>query len=254
MLKKYLVILVLLLGVMAGGVLAQEPLPSSTPFVVTPIPFDNTAQGLVDITTQTTENAASTLMNFVAPLLQPPQSEIGQLILVVGGVLLLIAGWRVYEFITVIAGFLVGVLLAVQMIPPDNQLLVIIGLIIGGVIGAVLAAYLFYIAVFFIGAYIGILIVNGLAGFMATGAEMPPLVLLIAGIIGGVVMIGLSFEFLILLAAVVGAQMIVLGLGMDAGWVIVLAIIGVVVQLFLTRRFQYEIRRRPTRMNPFRRG
>lgn len=253
MLKKSLIALMLLFSVVGGGIMAQEPLPTFTPFVVTPIPFDNTAQGLVDITTQTTENAANTLMNLLGPLIQPPKSEIAQLILVVGGVLLLIAGWRVYEFITVIAGFLVGVLLAVQLIPPDNQLLVIIGLVLGGVIGAVLAAYLFYIAVFFIGAYIGILITGGLFGFMAT-SDIPPLVLLIGGIIGGVVMIGLSFEFLILLAAVVGAQMIVLGLGMDTGWVIILAIIGVVVQLFLTRRFDYEIRRRPTRLNPFRRG
>ena len=59
----------------------------------------------------------------------------------------------------------------------------------------------------------------------------------------------LSFELLILFSALVGAQMVTLALGLSPLWTLVLAVVGVIIQLGLARSFRYDWRRR--RVRPF---
>ena len=218
----------------------------------TPIPEENLAEDLVEITEQTAEATVSTLDSFLNRLVQAPQSQITRVLFIVGGIILLVAGWRIYEVIILIAGFLIGASVATALVITDSAILNLVILLIGGLVGTALSVFLYYIAVFLIGAYVGIALTGGLAAALAF-TPVSAIALLIGGLIGGLILVGLSFEFLVLIAAVVGAQMVVLGLGLDAIWTVILTVIGVIIQLGLIRTFKYTIRRRPRRLTPFRR-
>jgi hypothetical protein len=237
------------LTLLVPAVIAQDATPTVFDPAVTP---GSIAEELVELTTTTAEATAATLDEFLTTLVQTPKSDVARVLLIGGGLILLVAGWRIYEIIILIAGFIMGASIASALVVTDSLLVSTAVLLLGGIIGAVLSVFLYYIAVFFIGAYIGMALTNGLAvtlGLLPVSA----LALLLGGMIGGIVLVGLSFEFLIVLAALVGAQMLTLGLGLDAIWTLILAVIGVIVQLGLTRTLGYEFRRSPRRINVFRR-
>ena len=81
---------------------------------------------------------------------------------------------------------------------------------------------------------------------IALGFGLPSvIVLLIALVVGGVLLFLISFELPIVFSAIVGAQMVALGFGLEAQWVILLAILGIVLQIVITRSRGVAIRRRP---------
>ena len=210
---------------------AQQPVPTTVPLVTGTI---NAAQATTDI-----------LVNFFNRLTQTPESTLMRVIMIAVGLVLLVAGWRVYEFIIVIAGAMVGAAIATSLVATPDNVTYLIVLLIGGVIGAVLSMFLYYVAVFLIGMHFGILLTNGLATTF-TLQPVSPLVLLIGGVIGGVILLGLSFQFLIILSSLVGAQLLVVALGLPTIWVLVIALIGILLQFGLTRTYNYDFRRRRT--------
>jgi hypothetical protein len=234
---------------------APLPLTAQTPVVPEPtnepgtieIDVPEVAEGVVDVTTTVVEGTADTINNFLDRLINTPRSDVARLLLVVGGAILLIVGWRIYDFIILLAGFLIGASVGVSLVDPANTLLQIAGLLIGGVIGLVLAALLYYVAIFFIGAYLGVALTSAAAVALEL-TPVSPLVLLVMAIVGGLLMLALSFEFLVLLSALVGAQMLSLGLGLGPLWTLVLFIVGVIIQLVATRYSGRVIRRRPARV------
>jgi hypothetical protein len=241
--------LMLLVLIPASFTLAQDLAPTSVPADG----VEQTAGDIVDFTTQTAQVTANTLEDFVNRLIQTPKSDVARVLLIMGGVLLLVAGWRIYDFVTLVAGFLIGAMIALSLVVTDNTFITVAAILIGGLIGAALGYFLYYIAVFLIGAYIGVVVTGGLAFQFALG-PVNPVVLLIGALIGGLVLIGLSFQFLILLSALVGAQMLSLGLGLAPIWTLILAAVGVIVQLALARAYNYDWRRRPRRMVLWRRS
>jgi hypothetical protein len=241
---------VLLTLLTAGMAFAQDPLATPIPIYsptpglapqATAIPGEEVADELVDITVNLVED-------FINRLTTAPKSDVVRVIMILFGVLLLVAGWRIYDYIALIAGFIVGALVAMSLVNTTDQLVLLLVALIGGVIGAALGAFLYYIAVFLIGVYVGVVLTNQLAAIL-TLTPVLPLVLLIGGLIGGLLMVALSFELLILFSALVGAQMITLALGLSPLWTLVIAVIGVIVQLGLARTFRYDFRRR--RVRPF---
>lgn len=208
----------------------------------TPVPAEEVAGDIVGATVQVAESTASTFENFLNRLMQVPRSDIVRVLLVVGGVVLLVVGWRIYEFVILIAGFMIGASIALSLVTPENSSLELVAFIVGGLVGAGLSYFLYHVAVFIIGAYLGIVITNGL-GVMFGLAPISPLILLIGGILGGLILLGLSFEFLIILAVLVGAQMLSLGLGLSTTWTLLFAAVGIIVQLGLVRTFNYTFRR-----------
>ena len=241
------IILIAIIIIVVGLVLisAEDPTP------VTGDEADEVAEDIVDFTVVTAEDTANTLEDFVDRLITTPQTDFIRVLLVVGGVVLLIAGWRVYDYIVIIAGFLIGASIVIALVPADNTFMLVAAFLVGGLIGAILSVILYYFAVFMIGAYIGIMLTSAVATTLSFTPVMP-LALFAGAIIGGVVLVGLSFEFLVILSSVVGAQMLSLGLGLDFYWTILFAIVGIVIQFALMRNFKYDFRRRRTkRINLF---
>jgi hypothetical protein len=237
-------LVVLALLVPATFALAQDGVvPTSVPDDA----VEETASEIVDFTTETAVATANTLEGFINRLIQTPKSDIARVLLILGGVVLLVAGWRIYDFITLIAGFLIGALVALSLLNTDNTLITLAAILVGGLIGAALGYFVYMIAIFLIGAYLGIVVVNGLA-FQLTLSPINPVVLLIAALLGGILLLGLSFQFLILLSALVGAQMLTLGLGLTPVWTLIFAAVGIIVQLGLARTYNFDWRRRPRRI------
>ncbi len=207
---------------------AQDPAPTTVPIVTGTI---NAAEATTDI-----------LLNFFNRLTQTPDSTAMRVVMLLVGLVLLVAGWRIYEFVIVIAGAMVGAAIATSLVVTTDAGTNLILLILGGVIGAALSWFLYYVAVFLIGMHFGILLTNGLASSLAL-QPVSPLVLIIGGIIGGVILLGLSFQFLIILSSLVGAQLLTLALGLPSLWTLVLALLGILIQFGLTRTYHYDFRR-----------
>jgi hypothetical protein len=243
-------VIALLVGslALAGAISAQE--------VITPLPPtatpDPAAAGVVDAAAGAAEAFTNTALTLWEQLSQTPRSDIARVVLIIGGVVLLLAGWLVYEWIILIAGFLIGAMTALTLLDQPNTLLALVIFFIGGVIGAALGALLYYVAVFLIGGYIGIIVTQGIA--VALNLQPVTLIAVLVGfIVGGIILILLSLELLILFSAIVGAQMIALALNLGVEWMILLALVGMVAQLAIVRTRGIELRRRPLRRSLWRR-
>ncbi|MEO8393923.1 MAG: hypothetical protein ABI700_13105 [Chloroflexota bacterium] len=236
----WIVTLLISSAALVGVVNAQDIVVTTAP---TPDPAAAQIASAASDAAQSISGAAEGLW---AQLAQAPQSDLARILLILGGVVLLIAGWVVYEWIILIAGFLIGATTALASFPQANTLVALVVFLIGGVIGIALGALLYYVAVFLIGAFLGIVIAQGIAAALS----VPPIStigILVAGIVGGLILVLLAQELLVVLSAIVGAQMVALALSLGIGWMLLLALIGIVVQFAAARTRGVDFRRRPIR-------
>lgn len=153
---------------------------------------------------------------------------------IIAGVLLLLAGWRIADYVIGLAGFVIGAGIGMSLVPPDNEVLTLIALVAGGLLGAVLAVALQYVAIFLVGAYVGAVLTAQLWAALAAG-QVSTLVLLIGAVIGGLVLLALSFQFLVIVSAAIGALLIGMALGLPLLWTVVLFVVGLILQVGLAR-------------------
>jgi hypothetical protein len=198
------------------------------------------------------EAAAGAAGDLWAQVTQTPRSDVARLLLIVGGIILLVAGWFIYEWIILIAGFMIGASVALATFSDTNAILQIVVFLIGGLFGAVLGGLLYYVAVFLIGGYIGLALTQALAAALSL-LPVSLIAAIIGFLIGGFVLVVLSLELLIFFSAIVGAQMIALALNLGLPWMLMLALVGMVLQLVAVRARGDSIRRRPARRAPWRR-
>ncbi|GAB5492105.1 MAG: hypothetical protein Phog2KO_23200 [Phototrophicaceae bacterium] len=229
-------------------VLAQDGQPVDTDGDNIVIDTQQASDTIVQITESTAEGISAIISSFLNRLYNITSNQYVQVIMVILGAVFLVAGWRIYNWIIILAGALVGATIALAAVGSVGATIEIIAFVIGAVIGGILGYYVYYGAVFVIGAYIGIVF----ATLVAQSLELlpiSPLILFVVAIVGGLIMLGLSFELLVVLASVLGAQLIVMGLGLSpsAIWLGVFILVGIFLQISLTRRSGYSVRRRPSR-------
>ena len=160
----------------------------------------------------------------------PAQGSL-KIIGLLGGILLLVAGWRIYRVVIALPGFLLVAALATtfmdKLVENDWISLALVGVL--GLIGAWLALKLHDIAIFVIGAVGG--------GYLAfslwptfTGTE--PTIFIIAGgvILGGAIMLLFGKLWMVLFSAAAGAIMFVWGLGSYTALFIPLFLAGILIQ------------------------
>lgn len=212
------------------------------------IDTEGAADSIVQITETTAEGISAILSNFINRLYNITDNDVVRVMMVVVGAVFLVAGWRIYNWIIVLAGALVGGTIAVAAFGGTSVTLEVVAFVIGALIGGFLGYFVYYGAVFIIGAYIGIVFATLIAQSLDL-LPIAPLVLFGISVIGGVIMLALSFELLVVLASVLGAQLIVMGLGLTPAtiWLGVLILLGIFLQISLTRRSGYSVRRRPSR-------
>ncbi|MGC1308807.1 MAG: DUF4203 domain-containing protein, partial [Phormidesmis sp.] len=240
-LLKMFMMFVLILSSMS--LLAQgDPQPQPTPeddeitIEVDVSEAESLAQDAVDLTEDAATAATDTVNDWTDRLISVPRNDVIRVLFVVLGVVMLFAGWRIYEFIILLAGMLIGASILTALVPPDDAVLQFVALLLGAFIGGVLAYFLYYAAVFVVGAYVGITLVAAIATAL-TNDPVSSLLLLLGAIIGGIVLLGLSSELLVLISALVGAQLLTLGLNLPPIWTLIFLVVGVIVQIAAARYY-----------------
>lgn len=164
------------------------------------------------------------------------------------GILLLFLGRRLFWLFVAVIGFIVGFNLAVQNLAAESTWVAIVIGLVAGLIGAVLAVLFQRAAV----ALAGFLAGSYLAGYLlaALGVDLAGfawLVSLVGGIIGAILVFVLFDWALIVLSSLVGASLIAPLVTPESTAqtlvFVLLALIGIVVQAGLMRRYPGTVRR-----------
>lgn len=184
-------------------------------------------------------------------------------ILLIGGLLACFAGYRVFRVVLGIYGFILGALLATSIVGTENTMWTIVASIGGGLAGALLLIAAYFVGVALIGAGLGAMLANVI--WAAIGGEPHVFVVIALAIAGALAALALQRYVIIFATAFGGAQTVVVGaaalLGnraaadaavrtvysvyplnpmpatsMDAIAALVLGIVGVIVQLFITAK------------------
>jgi len=157
------------------------------------------------------------------------------------GVALLFLGRKLFWLFVAVVGFVVGTGLASQFLQGQSeQFILVIGLL-GGVIGALLAIFLQRLAVAAAGFVAGGYLMVTVLGWLGMGSQgVTWLPFLIGGVIGAL-LVAMMFDWaLIFLSSLVGAELVVNGLGARPSisllLLVVLLLVGMVVQSRLWRK------------------
>ncbi len=169
-------------------------------------------------------------------------------IVIIFGVLFCFFGYRLFKVILAIVGFIFGFVLTAGILYKFTNLTLISGLvgIVGGLIFAVLAFYLYFIGIFILGAYLGIVVWSVISS--VTGIVLPFWVAIVLAVLLGVLALVFQKFMIIVTTAFIGAYLIVVTLvtvmKFDAsvipyvnavGWLI-LGFLGIFVQYRLTAK------------------
>ena len=172
---------------------------------------------------------------------------------IIVGALLLFFGRRLYWLFVAGIGFLTGLALAPDLLPGQPEWVILLAALVAAIVGAVIAFVAQKITIgligFVAGGGIGLLLLRKM-GLVGEGTGW--VVYLIAGVVGLVLILVLFDWALILLSSLAGANLIVTGVSArvhlpQETWFlafIALALVGVVVQAGLSRRWGRATRER----------
>jgi hypothetical protein len=153
------------------------------------------------------------------------------------GVVLLIAGRRLFWLLVAIVGAVTGMRLALLGLGHHgSQGIALFAALIGGLIGLALAAFLQKVAIagvgFFVGGYAAVQL------FPSNGAGGGQIVFLIGGILAAILAVWLFEGALIVLSSMAGASLIADALHLEPAYLFVLglAVVGIAVQAGFTAR------------------
>lgn len=154
-----------------------------------------------------------------------------RLFLIVTGLAMLLAGYKIYQSIIQIIGFVIGGILGAAsgaLITGGDAGGGIFGFILGGVLGAVAAMFFVYLGVFLSGLLGGAALISALWGALFN--SLPDVIPIIGAIVGAIVMIILFKFWIIAWTAALGAIFFGIGIGAGPGWWVLFFLIGIGVQ------------------------
>lgn len=172
---------------------------------------------------------------------------------VLGGLLLLFAGWRSYKLALGIIGFVIGsgIGASIAANAGGGTALVLLSSVLVGIIGTLLAVFAYYLAVVIFGAYVGVLLTGQIMALLGIVVEPTTnlLVIIVGAVLGGALALALSFELIVVLTSYLGAVMVAAGTGLTTQpngllWVVGLFIVGVVAQIMIARSMNENAFRR----------
>lgn len=154
-----------------------------------------------------------------------------KIIAMAGGLLLLVAGWKIYRFVVAFPGFLLAAGFGATFMDRlvENDWISLALVLVLGLVGAWLALKLHDIAIFIIGAVGG--------GYLAfslwptfVGDEATIFIIVAGVVIGGALMLLFGKLWMVLFSAAAGAVMFIWGLGSYTALVLPLFLVGILIQ------------------------
>jgi hypothetical protein len=177
--------------------------------------------------------AAHEFIAILNTLAQMPRPLPLQLALVVCGLALTLAGWRLSHTTLLMIGFAAGAALLMLYVMRGGTAATFTALFLGGMVGALLSFVVFYVALFALGFYAGAALTL-LAAALLGLAPVTLFGLLLGGLAGGALMLALRGLLLLAVAAGAGGLMLSLGLGLGLHWAVLFALAGLLVQSALS--------------------
>lgn len=157
------------------------------------------------------------------------------------GISLLFFGRRLFWLFVAVAGFIAGITLAPQLISSQSELVILFIAIIFGIIGAFLAIFLEGIAILIAGFLAGGYLMTTLVASLGVSVSADPSMSYIIGGIIGLLLVAVFFGWaIIILSALLGAQIIMPALHVSEsihwGVFLVLVVVGIAVQAGIWHR------------------
>lgn len=132
------------------------------------------------------------------------------ILLVIGGLVACVAGYRVFRVVLGIYGFFLGAFVATSAMGTSDTAWLVGGALIGGLAGALILIAAYFIGVALIGAGLAALAVNIVWG-QISGGEPPALAVIIAAVIGALASLSLQRYVIVIGTAFGGAWTAVVG-------------------------------------------
>ncbi|NLE51751.1 MAG: hypothetical protein GX613_10130 [Chloroflexi bacterium] len=156
--------------------------------------------------------------------------QVVRAILILSGLVLLVAGWRIYRGVIALPGLILGALIGARFgASESSELVALLGLVIGAGLGGLLALIFHDVMVFGLGAYFGAALALDLIGWN------PTLMIILGGLIGGVLFVALFYWLLFAMTAMIGALLLGGALGLSPAVMALLAAVGLIMQYNLAR-------------------
>lgn len=129
-------------------------------------------------------------------------------LLILGGALACVAGYRLFRVVLGIYGFILGAMIGSSLMGATNTIGMVVAAIVGGMAGALILVFAYFVGVALVGAGLGALAVH--AGWAQFGAGDPPAALVILLSIFGAIS-----------AMVLQRYVIVVGTAFAGAWTII---------------------------------
>jgi hypothetical protein len=189
----------------------------------------------------------------------------GAILLIIGGVIACLAGYRLFRTVLAVYGFVLGAMLASSVMGITNTAGMVIAALIGGLVGSLLLVFAWFVGVALVGAGLGALVAH-LVWTQVGTSDPPAVAVIVVSVVGAIIAMVLQRYVIIVGTAFGGAWTIIVGVtnalaarggvrsaSSDAVWIlyplspapgqrwvpvlwIVLGLVGTVVQLGLTSR------------------
>ena len=132
------------------------------------------------------------------------------IVLILGGALACLAGYRLFRVVLGIYGFILGALLASSIVGVSNTMGMIVAALAGGLVGALILVFAYLVGVALVGAGLGALIAHLVWSQLST-SDPPALAIIVVSIFGAVVAMLLQRYVIIVGTAFGGAWTLIIG-------------------------------------------
>lgn len=130
-------------------------------------------------------------------------------LLVVGGLISCVAGYRFFRVVLVLYGFILGALVATSLVGAGNTTQLVIAAIAGGVAGALILYFAYFVGVALVGAAVGAFVVHAI--WAQLGEDPHLLVVILFSIAGAAAAMVLQRYVIIIATAFGGAWTLIVG-------------------------------------------
>jgi hypothetical protein len=138
------------------------------------------------------------------------------ILLVLGGALSCLAGYRLFRTVLSAYGFILGAMFASSMMGVTNTAGMVIAAIVGGLIGALILAFAYVVGIALAGAGLGALVAHVTWAAIRTG-DPAPLVVIVCSVVGAIGAMLLQRYVIIVATAFGGAWTMIVGALVVAG-------------------------------------
>lgn len=135
------------------------------------------------------------------------------LVITIFGAVNCFSGYRLFKILLAVTGFLIGANISWTIalnVTDGSKIIAIISAILGGIIGALIVSLLYFVGIFFFGAFFAYFLGSMFLSMFADNS--PLLFLIISSILGGIIALFLQKLIIIMATSIGGAWYIILGI------------------------------------------